>query len=89
MQVTQQYVIVAEGEGAVCKVVSNLNLHQELHNTVCACGKPWKQCTTQGNVVDVAGVDVADNWATDERGKPFSYGERHETGRVTVYRVTE
>jgi hypothetical protein len=85
---TPLWVIVAEGEGAQAVLLNGINLWQEVHDFMCYCGSPFRSCTTAGMQRDMEMIEDEEAWANDEDGKSFSLTWRHETGRVTLYRLS-
>lgn len=82
-----RWAIVADGEGAEACVISDADLHESVHRFMCACGKPWREC--QADMVwDIEQIDKSDDWALDEKGEKFSLSWPHETGKLTLYRLS-
>ena len=82
-----QYVIVSDGEGAEACIIAGEDLHESVHRFMCVCGKTWRKCDSSTQH-DIEEIDDADKWARDESGKLFSICWPHETGRLTLYRLT-
>jgi hypothetical protein len=85
-----RWVIIADGEGAQACVIANGDLHEAVHRFMCVCEKPWKECDCGASMVlDVGQIDDDDLWQRDEDGKKFSISWPHETGKITLYRLSE
>jgi hypothetical protein len=82
-----RWVIVADGEGAQACVISDGDLHESVHRFMCVCGKSWRRCEA-GTVWDIEHIDKSDDWALDENGERFSLSWPHETGKLTLYRLS-
>jgi hypothetical protein len=82
-----QYVIVSDGEGAEASVIAGEDLQESVHRFMCVCGKPWRTCDSSTQH-DIEEIDDGDKWSRDESGKPFSLTWPHETGRLTIYRLS-
>jgi hypothetical protein len=83
----ERWVIVAEGEGAAARVLdAGADLHAAVHEFMCVCGKPWKQCDSL-TPEELRFIDDPDEWTTDEDGERFSCSMLHETGSITIYRL--
>lgn len=83
-----RWVIVADGEGAEACVISDGDLHESVHRFMCVCGKPWRKCEA-GMVWDIEQIDKSQDWVMDEKGERFSLSWPHETGKLTLYRLSE
>lgn len=83
-----KFVIVAIGEGAEAKTVNGRDLPQEVHGLFCTCKMRWEKCGASDLVQSVGRLKDKDEWALDEGGAPFSITWKHESGRVTVYRLS-
>jgi hypothetical protein len=81
------WVIVSDGEGAEACVISHFDLHESVHRFMCMCGKPWRECEAD-MVWDIEQIDKSDDWALDEKGEKFSLSWPHETGKITLYRLS-
>ena len=84
------WVVIAVGEGATAKTSSDLQLRKTIHDLMCVCGVEfWYHCRTEGIREAIETLDDDNNWITDEDGGKFSIEvSQHETGRITVYRLT-
>jgi hypothetical protein len=79
------YVVVAQGEGAGVTMVSGA-LEQPLHDFMCSCGQPWKQCPSEDIHENLDRTLDKDEWSTDEDGRLFSISWEFETGSLAIYR---
>jgi len=86
--VSERWVIVADGEGAEACVLSGPDLRESVHRFMCCCKKPWKECEASCQW-DIEQLDKPEEWAKDEDGKPFSMTWPHETGKITIYKLSE
>ena len=84
----QGWVIVAQGEGATARVLKG-EMHQEVHDFMCFCGKPWKECGDSVIAEEVAMIDDRDNWALDEDGDLFAIHWPGETGKISLFALHE
>src|SRR5712671_6869792 len=82
-----RWVIVSDGEGAEACVVAGTDLHESVHRFMCVCGKPWQECEAD-MVWDIEQIDKSDDWSFDEAGAKFSLSWPHETGKITLYRLS-
>lgn len=83
-----QFVIVADGEGAQACIVAGSNVHQSVHDFMCCCRKPWRQCECGDSMIsDIELLSDPDSWIFDEDRRPFSCSWPHETGKITIYRI--
>lgn len=88
---SEYYVIEAKGDGAVCKIVTFGQLHDEVHKLLCVCGANWAKCETDDVREQVKRLDDADNWS---RYSP-TYEDHsweldcEDDSRVRVTRLTE
>lgn len=82
------FVIVAIGEGAEARTVDGKDLAQEVHGFFCTCKMRWDKCGAPDLVQSVGRLKDKDEWGLDEGGVPFSITWEHESGSVTVYRLS-
>jgi hypothetical protein len=81
---TQKFVLIAQGEGAMCRIVDDLS-QQTLHDVMCFCGK-WETCEMEEVKEARRTVLDRDNWNCDEDGMQFSCRiAEYETGHIDVY----
>lgn len=85
----KKWVIVASGEGAEASVLAGSAIEQAVHNFMCCCGHDWENCESPDIVLDIRGMDDPDNWTLDERGERYSIDWPHETGKITIYKLSK
>lgn len=84
-----RYVIVADGEGAqACVLAPDENIHESVHRFMCVCENGWRGCDSKCTD-DISLIDDPAQWATDESGKQFSVSWPHESGKITLYRLSD
>jgi hypothetical protein len=87
---SKRWVIVSNGEGAQACVLSGTDLHESVHRFMCFCGKPWRECECGREMIqDIELIDDPSAWTLDENGEQFSVCWPHETGRITLYRLSQ
>ncbi len=83
-----RYVIVADGEGASACVLADDDLETSVHQFMCVCGKPWRDCDS-GTQQETREIGDASKWTTDDDGTTFSITWPHETGKLTLYKLSQ
>lgn len=73
-QALAEYVLTGTGEGASCKIVTDLR--EGLHTFMCLCGKAAEHCGEKENTEVshlLKEMEGDDNWSFDEAGRRFQY----------------
>lgn len=86
----QYFVVEASGDGAVCKIVLESQLHDAVHGLLCTCDAGWEGCDTEWIREILKSLDDPIEWSRFyPTHQDHAWEREFEDGNVRAIRVTE